>query len=39
MNEYNFGPHLENIKSYYNTLDFESGAGPFIGYKKGGKLK
>lgn len=28
MNEYNFGPNIENIKSYYNTLDFEYGAGP-----------
>ena len=28
MNEYNFGPNIENIKSYYNTLDFNYGAGP-----------
>lgn len=28
IDEYNFGPHIENIKSYYNTLDFENGAGP-----------
>lgn len=39
MNEYNFGPNIENIKSYYNTFDFYKGAGPFIGYKKGGKLR
>lgn len=34
MNEYNFGPHIENIKSYYNTLDFESGIIPpvILGY-------
>ena len=28
MDEYNFGPNIENIKSYYNTLDFNYGAGP-----------
>ena len=28
MNEYNFGPGVDNIKSYWNTLDFQYGAGP-----------
>lgn len=28
MDEYNFGPGVDNIKSYWNTLDFEYGAGP-----------
>lgn len=29
INEYNFGPTAPNPKSSWNTLDFESGAGPF----------
>lgn len=33
MNEYNFGPGVDNIKSYWNTLDFEYGAGP-LAYNK-----
>ena len=29
MNEYNFGKGTPEIKSMWNTLDFEPGAGPF----------
>lgn len=29
QNEYNFGKGTPDIKSYYNTLDDEPGAGPF----------
>ena len=29
INEYNFGKGTPDIKSYYNTLDDEPGAGPF----------
>lgn len=28
IDEYDFGPNVENIKSYWNTLDFKNGAGP-----------
>ena len=28
MNEYDFGPGVDNIKSDWNTLDFNYGAGP-----------
>lgn len=28
VDEYNFGENVEDIKSYWNTLDFEPGAGP-----------
>ena len=28
MNEYNLGSGTWNAKSYWNTLDFEPGAGP-----------
>ena len=39
MNEYNFGPGVPDIMSLLHTFDFYKGAGPFIGYKKGGKLR
>lgn len=39
MNEYNFGPGVPDIMSLLHTFDFIKGAGPFMGYKKGGKLK
>ena len=39
INEYDFGKGTPDIKSMWNTLDFVKGAGPFIGYKKGGKLR
>jgi len=28
VHEYNFGPNVPNVKSMWNTLDFELGAGP-----------
>lgn len=39
QNEYNFGPGVPDIMSLLHTFDFYKGAGPFIGYKKGGKLR
>ena len=29
LHEYNFGSGVKDVKSMINTLDFESGAGPF----------
>jgi hypothetical protein len=39
QNEYNFGPGVPDMMFLSNTFDFVKGAGPFMGYKKGGKLR
>lgn len=42
QNEFNFGTGTPNVGFIVNTYDFErpaSIAGPFLGYKNGGKVK